>query len=251
MSLSLRPSIVTHPFQLNSLSFVFIFCAQDAIRFALISFFFHFCRREYTQGPREAQDGTICLNIPRLAAWLENGRPTVTRFCAGSMSVDLQRWWEEQGYTTLNGKTDKSMNADEVLHAQIYRAIGRSEIGNENSNLGTIVLVTGDGNDNNGLSNFPECIALGIRLGWHVEVCCWGHSLSSNHRKLERSHPLQVTIRDLLDAPPEAKLRYNRPSFCKVSGCALPVRSCCVTGICHREMCANCHCIPSPADGGM
>jgi hypothetical protein len=43
----------------------------------------------------------------------------------------------------------------------------------------TLVLVTGDGNDNGKTTSFPRTVMGAIKQGWNVEVVAWKQSLSS------------------------------------------------------------------------
>lgn len=63
----------------------------------------------------------------------------------------------------------------------------------------TLVLVSGDGNRNNGGSTFPECCAYALQLGWAVEVWAWKHQTSSAFKRLKRRQEYRsaMTIRRL------------------------------------------------------
>ena len=50
----------------------------------------------------------------------------------------------------------------------------------------TLVLVSGDGNRNDGGSSFPECCAYALELGWRVEVWSWAEKTSSAFKRLRR-----------------------------------------------------------------
>ncbi len=45
----------------------------------------------------------------------------------------------------------------------------------------TLVLVTGDGNDNGKTTSFPRTVMGAIKQGWAVEIVSWRQSLSSTY----------------------------------------------------------------------
>ena len=88
----------------------------------------------------------------------------------------------DSGYMTEvfeRNHRNKEQGVDEWLQAQIYRQ--RDHSGGMNC---TFVLVTGDGNDNGGFSNFPELVRNFEKHStlW-VEVWAWRRSLSSELKK--------------------------------------------------------------------
>ena len=87
---------------------------------------------------------------------------------------------------------------DEALHAQMQREVLRhGQVNLIGRAPQTMVLVTGDGNENGGhahSTNFPECAAAALRFGWRVEVWAWRESLSANFRALQREFPAHMRV---------------------------------------------------------
>eukprot|EP01043_Picozoa_sp_COSAG02_P045325 COSAG02_NODE_4132_length_5739_cov_4.062057_3_plen_202_part_00 len=96
---------------------------------------------------------------------------------------------------------------DDKLHALILNTIMREELqlrrktgfDGHNVRAPTLVLVSGDGNRNNGGSTFPECCAYALQLGWAVEVWAWKNKTSSAFKRLKRRQEYRsaMTIRRL------------------------------------------------------
>jgi hypothetical protein len=107
------------------------------------------------------------------------------RFAGGSQRRDL-KCLQDLGFLTKaleRNRQNKEEGVDEVLHAQIYRQrdlyLGRRC---------TFVIVTGDGNKNGGLSNFPEIVkSFRNYASFSVEIWAWSRSLSSALEKAGRS----------------------------------------------------------------
>jgi hypothetical protein len=51
-----------------------------------------------------------------------------------------------------------------------------------------MVLLTGDGNANDGLSSFTRCVQHALRRGWLVEVWSWRESFGSRYSELLLMH---------------------------------------------------------------
>jgi hypothetical protein len=58
----------------------------------------------------------------------------------------------------------------------------------------TIVLVTGDGNTNEGHSDFVECVGFGVSNGWSVEIWSWKSVLSNRLKELAIKHENVVSL---------------------------------------------------------
>ena len=84
---------------------------------------------------------------------------------------------------------------DEKLHASILNCVMREELQRGPARMRdeeaegdgpTLILVSGDGNQNDGGSSFPECCAYALELGWRVEVWSWAEKTSSAFKRLRR-----------------------------------------------------------------
>jgi hypothetical protein len=61
----------------------------------------------------------------------------------------------------------------------------------------TLVLMTGDGNQNHGRVSFPEVVENAIRNDWTVEIWRWKASGSKIYKCLHEAYPSRVTLYDL------------------------------------------------------
>ena len=136
------------------------------------------------------------LDIRRLVHGLERRRDARERVVVGS--AELKRTgseWKKLGYTILTEKGHgPEQLVDEALHAHAMRAAGKSfEPGR------VMVLVTGDGNNNQGSTTFPECVSQALRNDWHVELYSWRQALSQVYLDLATQHASHVSIHYLDD----------------------------------------------------
>jgi hypothetical protein len=95
---------------------------------------------------------------------------------------------------------------DDVLHAQAMSVLATDYGGGELSQ--TLVLLTGDGNENDGRTSFPGVVREFMRQNadrqatdrpplWKVEIITWRRSLSQKMTKLQEEYPGHVAIRYL------------------------------------------------------
>jgi class 3 adenylate cyclase len=107
--------------------------------------------------------------------------------------------WESAGYQVKVCSRDIDTGAedlvDEFLHAQAMSIVLNRQDDPPGQN--TLVLCTGDGNDNHGYSNFVEIARNTARRGWRVEIWSWSHSRSGKYQALCREFPALVTLHDL------------------------------------------------------
>ena len=149
-------------------------------------------------------DGTIDrrmrLNIAKLCALLEARQlPTPAavraRHVVGSKLSSNSRFWDafkEEGYSVKVLARDErgETGVDETLHAQILTAIVTTPA----TPTPTLVLVTGDGNANEGYSNFTTCAKAALQHGWRLELWAWNRTLSKKLRQLHIEYPDRVAI---------------------------------------------------------
>jgi hypothetical protein len=97
--------------------------------------------------------------------------------------------WEDQGYRALISERDdanKENFVDHGLIAEMQNAIlNHSEEAREHGNR-TLVLITGDGNENGGegAPSFLGVVMNAIKWGWSVEVWAWKATCSSKFLRL-------------------------------------------------------------------
>lgn len=124
------------------------------------------------------------INVPELTRILAKGADGM-RFMAGSDDLGTRCRWVEQwsGYTTRIARKSADGTetmVDECIHAQVYECC----FGNiADAVRTTVVLVTGDGNSNGGLSNFPSMIKQIKTHGFRFEVWAWRNSFSDKLRR--------------------------------------------------------------------
>jgi len=89
-----------------------------------------------------------------------------------------------------NGKQHEE-GVDELLHNKILEDIDKG---------GTMLLLSGDGNDNNGNTTFPDIIMQVLDTNiWTVELWCWKRNISSNWIKLANRYKDTFSIHYLDD----------------------------------------------------
>ena len=81
------------------------------------------------------------------------------------------------------------MFVDEALHSQLAKVAGRKF-----NPPRTIVLVTGDGNRNEGRASFPDHIDTALLNGWRIELHSWRAGLSNVYLRYEREYPAKFKI---------------------------------------------------------
>lgn len=81
-------------------------------------------------------------------------------------------------------------HADDIIHAHCLAKLMMNE-------PGTLILATGDGNSNDGDSNFPMCVVFALRAGWNVEIVSWARGTHSVYHTLHTMFPRRVVLRTL------------------------------------------------------
>jgi hypothetical protein len=121
------------------------------------------------------------INVPELTRLLTKGVDGLRIMAGSDDSARGGRWVEQwKGYRIqIAARQGSESMVDEFLHAQIYHCC----LGNRvDARVTTIVLVTGDGNGNGGLSNFPRVVEQLRPFGFRFEVWAWRASLSQRLR---------------------------------------------------------------------
>jgi hypothetical protein len=169
-------------------------------------------------------DGTIDrrmrLAIPKLCGLLEARQlPTPAavraRHVVGSNMSSASPFWDKfkkEGYSVkvlARKEGGGEVGVDETLHAQILTAIVTTPASRRETP--TLVLVTGDGNSNEGYSSFTTCAKAALQHGWRLELWAWNRSLSNTLRRLHLEYPDRVAI-CLLDAHRSSILYQKKES---------------------------------------
>jgi hypothetical protein len=139
----------------------------------------------------QAADPSLTLDANELANLLiRNPEIRGTRVIAGSVpSARNPAWqhWEQAGFRikicNFEGAEDM---VDEFLHAQAMNIVMERQ--GDQSGENTLVLCTGDGNDNHGFSNFVNVARNTARMGWRVEIWSWKHCNSQNFVSLVQEY---------------------------------------------------------------
>ena len=111
------------------------------------------------------------------------------RFAVGSGDQHASRWaaYRAGGYHTTvhqRRRSEGEQGVDAELHSLALKAIALGHY----RDARTLVLVTGDGNDNDGKTTFPEVAIAALRQGWAVEVWSWEAGCSGRWRDLQQTY---------------------------------------------------------------
>jgi hypothetical protein len=105
----------------------------------------------------------------------------------------------------------------------------------------TLVLLTGDGNSNNGASRFPDCVEKALRQGWKVEVWSWKRSTSQVYRTFAGEYASQFELVPL-DLCKQTFLSSDDNNECAVcldktsSVCLRPCKHMCLCDTCANDL---------------
>eukprot|EP01041_Mallomonas_annulata_P010970 gene10970-22926_t len=153
-----------------------------------------------TIGIQKKSDGTtdnsIRLDVRNLTDLITDLRTVVSAVAVGSdkeiESIAIQKpyWhtWKQNGFKPIilqrtPGKGEQAV--DEVLVAQIA-----TEAQKRYPEERTLVILTGDGNDNHGRgTSFPQIIENAMRNDWTVEVWSWSQCTSRNYQIYKTNYP--------------------------------------------------------------
>lgn len=131
------------------------------------------------------------LDLARLAQCVEAGREVRERVVLGSLETERNRAaWEQLGYTvTADTRPGKEHLIDDALHAQLMRTAAKRF-----DPARVIALVTGDGNDNEGRTTFPQCIEEALKNDWHVELHSWRRSMNRVYVAFAEQYPTHFSF---------------------------------------------------------
>jgi hypothetical protein len=150
--------------------------------------------------------------LDRTIATFGEVRSVEERWVAGSGNTTLRDKWAGAGYQVnlWDERTGPEVNIDESLQAQMWKALSR-----DYSTPHTLVLLTGDGNSNNGASMFPDCVVeKALRQGWKVEVWSWKRSTSQVYRTFAGEYASQFELHmAALDTPFYSFISIYKPGL--------------------------------------
>jgi predicted nucleic acid-binding protein len=141
-----------------------------------------------------------------------------TALCVGSVPPGEDRFWDllkaHKFTVSLNlratdehGKNHENAT-DATLHAQILAELcdlDKNPVdGTKPAAWPTLVLLTGDGNANEGLvksgftkpTTFPMCVQRALRMGWHVKQYAWSWSCNRYFKELRHARYELVFLDD-------------------------------------------------------
>jgi hypothetical protein len=165
---------------------------------------------------QENETRAFALSLPKLCDVVLYGRNPRKLFVAGSHSYGSEgepAWkvsYENEGFMTYvedrRLPTLKETAVDDVLHAQAMSVRGVDYGGEKLSQ--TLILLTGDGNGNDGRITFPDIVidfmkhnadreANGRPPLWKVEIVAWRRALSPQMTTLQHQYPGDVAVRYL------------------------------------------------------
>ena len=124
------------------------------------------------------------------------------RFWAGSWKNGSTAWgkWANDCVSYLTTQTEwtgtpngsgREVSVDHQIVAQVYARI-RDVVAFDDGT--TIVLVSGDGNSQPGISSIIEAVTCAVEKGCFLEVWGWEDSLSMRYQTLKQQRPHQVSI---------------------------------------------------------
>jgi len=132
----------------------------------------------------------VRINVRGLTSLLEQGcldqpiqADIATRLTAGSKPPANNGIWKAYQsrlyHTEVHSRdheTHKETAIDSILHGAALQLV--LDRGNDNPGANTLVLATGDGNDNGGLTSFPRLASSAAAAGFRVEIWSWRSSLN-------------------------------------------------------------------------
>jgi hypothetical protein len=147
------------------------------------------------------------LKISGLVQTLAQGRMLVKGWVAGSghqpKHVQVRKQWRDAGFddSCWDSRGGPECNVDEALHSQILDTANKKF---PDMSKHTLVLVTGDGNQNKHQMrcNFPKCVVAALKNGWRVEVWAWGastHALYKQYAEEYQQHFLLLPLDEVQD----------------------------------------------------
>lgn len=144
-------------------------------------------------GARHQHGPSATVNIPKLTKLLLGDLPQGRLCVGGSRPAAHHPVWnqfEQAGFAVhLQQRAGGEIFVDDMLHAQILQALlnPRWRRAITQGEKQTMILVSGDGNENEQRTTFPQCVERAVECGWRVQVWAWRTSLSSQFERLRRT----------------------------------------------------------------
>ena len=109
---------------------------------------------------------------------------------------------------------ERDRGVDELIHSSAFALLSDGTLSFVEPH--TLVLLTGDGNDNDGRTNFPQIVANALSqntndcVKWKVEIWTWASAKSSEYDRFDSNDNFRVNLLDdyrneLLDLSPQAR----------------------------------------------
>ena len=143
------------------------------------------------------RDPTVRLKVAQFVDFLANDRVFAKQIIASAdngQCGNIWKLWRDQSFEAhvLPGFAGSEVAVDDVMHAlalnELHKDFGGPRI---------LQLVTGDGNNNHGRTNFRDVVVAALRKSVPVEIYAFSHSCSRQLRALERQHSSSVKIIEL------------------------------------------------------
>lgn len=135
------------------------------------------------------RDFSVRLKVSALAGAVVNSRCCRNRVVFGSKPpANNAVWtkWRDAGFRVH--AFDRVPNRGEVLVDDGLLSMINEAIAQHSGQSHTLVLLTGDGNDNHGRASFAKSVELALRHGWKVEVWAWKLSTNSKYRDMQTAY---------------------------------------------------------------
>ena len=134
-----------------------------------------------------SRDPFIRIRQDAIAGLVTRGRHAIERHVFGSKpprNNEIWNKWKKQNFH-VHCQDRAPGHGEQFLDDAIASAIKSAILKyREESSRHTILLLTGDGNDNQGRGGFPEVVTLGISFGFKFEIWTWQHSTSRHYIEL-------------------------------------------------------------------
>lgn len=163
-------------------------------------------------------DRSTRVSVPAFVHLIEDQHRVRGRQVAGSFPHAASSFWEffrTEHYCVhieeKSGGRRGERSVDTSLHALALHTVGHWTRQRQPGEALTLILVTGDGNANNGLTSFPDVVKHAVSNGWQVQLWSWRSTRARIYTELERRYPSQIVLRDLDDY--RSALLYKDTSY--------------------------------------
>eukprot|EP01033_Poteriospumella_lacustris_P000882 gene882-635_t len=140
-------------------------------------------------GGPSTRDLSVRLKVSALAGAVVNSRCCRSRIVFGSKPpANNAVWmkWKDAGFRVH--AFDRAPHRGEVLVDDGLLSMINEAIAQHSQQSHTLVLLTGDGNDNHGRASFAKSVELALRHGWKVEVWAWKLSTNVKYREMQKAY---------------------------------------------------------------